>query len=126
MSLEGLRGSRKPFDPLIAGRRPHSGEAKTAKRLLRVMGETSPIAESVDAIDDPRVQDAYSLRCMPAVHGAAKMALDYCIRVLETEANSSTDNPLIFADAGKILSCGNFHGLSLLMRWILQRLPCHR
>ncbi len=110
MSLEGLRGSRKPFDPLIAATRPHSGEAKTAKNLLRVMGETSPIAES-HAIDDPRVQDAYSLRCMPAVHGAAKMSLEYCIRVLETEANSSTDNPLVFADAGKILSCGNFHGM---------------
>jgi histidine ammonia-lyase len=112
MSLEGLRGSRKPFDPLIAATRPHSGESKTAKNLLRVMGETSEIGEShLAETVDHRVQDAYSLRCMPAVHGAAKMALEYCIRVLETEANSSTDNPLVFADAGKILSCGNFHGM---------------
>ena len=74
------------------------------------MGETSEISES-HAINDPRVQDAYSLRCMPAVHGAVKMALCYVKQVLETEANSSTDNPLVFADAGKILSCGNFHGM---------------
>jgi histidine ammonia-lyase len=110
MSIEGLRGSRKPFDPLIAATRPHSGEAPTAKNLLRVMGESSEISES-HAQNDPRVQDAYSLRCMPAVHGAVKMAIKYATQVLETEANSSTDNPLVFADAGKILSCGNFHGM---------------
>lgn len=110
MSLEGLRGSRKPFDPLIAETRPHSGEAKTAKNLLRIMGDTSEIAES-HAIGDHRVQDAYSLRCMPAVHGAVKMGIEYAVKVLETEANSSTDNPLVFAEAGKILSCGNFHGM---------------
>lgn len=110
MSLEGLRGSRKPFDPLIAATRPHSGEAPTAKNLLKVMAEKSEISES-HAVNDPRVQDAYSLRCMPAVHGAAKMAVKYAIEVLQTEANASTDNPLVFAEAGKILSCGNFHGM---------------
>lgn len=110
MSLEGLRGSRRPFDPLIAATRPHGGEAPTARNLMRVMGETSEIAES-HAENDPRVQDAYSLRCMPAVHGAVKLSLRYAIQVLETEANSSTDNPLVFAEAGKILSCGNFHGM---------------
>lgn len=110
MSVEGLRGSRGPFDPLIAAVRPHSGEAPTARNLLRVMKESSGISDS-HAVNDPRVQDAYSLRCMPAVHGAAKMALKYAINVLETEANSSTDNPLVFADDGKILSCGNFHGM---------------
>jgi len=109
-SLEGLRGSRKPFDPLIAAARPHSGEAPTAKNILKVLGEKSEISES-HLVDDPRVQDAYSLRCMPAVHGAAKMAIQYAVKVLETEANSSTDNPLVFADDGKILSCGNFHGM---------------
>lgn len=111
-SLEGLRGSRRPFDPLIAATRPHMGEAPTAKNLLRVMGESSEIGDShLHETTDHRVQDAYSLRCMPAVHGAAKMAVDYCVRVLETEANSATDNPLVFAEAGKILSCGNFHGM---------------
>lgn len=110
LSLEGLRGSRKPFDPLIASTRPHQGEAPTARNLLKVMAEKSEISES-HAVNDPRVQDAYSLRCIPAVHGAAKMAIKYAITVLETEANSSTDNPLVFAEAGKILSCGNFHGM---------------
>lgn len=109
-SLEGLRGSRKPFDPLISAARPHPGEAPTARNLMKVMGESSEISTS-HAVNDPRVQDAYSLRCMPAVHGAAKMALQYSTKVLETEANSSTDNPLVFADSGKILSCGNFHGM---------------
>jgi histidine ammonia-lyase len=108
MSLEALRGSRTAFDPLISATRPHPGEAKTARNLLKLLGATSPIAES--HLDCNRVQDAYSLRCMPAVHGAAKDALRHGLSVLEIEANSSTDNPLVFADDGKILSCGNFHG----------------
>lgn len=108
MSLEALRGSRTAFDPLIFATRPHPGEAKTARNLLKLLGSTSTIAES--HADCARVQDAYSLRCMPAVHGAAKDALRYVINTLETEANSSTDNPLVFAKEGKILSCGNFHG----------------
>jgi histidine ammonia-lyase len=108
MTLEALRGSRKAFDPLIAATRPHPGEAKTARNLRKILGESSPIAASHAACH--KVQDAYSLRCMPAVHGAAKDALRYGVNVLETEANSSTDNPLVFADDGKILSCGNFHG----------------
>ena len=108
MSLEALRGSRSAFDPLIPAARPHAGEAKTARNLLKLLGSTSPIAES--HIDCNRVQDAYSLRCMPAVHGAAKDALKHGLSVLEVEANSSTDNPLVFSDEGKILSCGNFHG----------------
>jgi len=108
MSLEALRGSRSAFDPLIAATRPHPGEAKTARNMLRLLGETSEIAES--HLNCQRVQDAYSLRCIPAVHGAVKDALRYGLNVLETEANSSTDNPLVFAEEGKILSCGNFHG----------------
>lgn len=110
MSLEGLRGSRKAFDPLISAARPHPGEAKTARNLIKLMGASSEIGES-HAVGDHRVQDAYSLRCMPAVHGAAKDALRYVAKVLETEANSSTDNPLVFADDDKVLSCGNFHGM---------------
>jgi histidine ammonia-lyase len=110
MSLEGLRGSRKPFDPLISASRPHAGEGKTARNLLKLLGDKSEISES-HAVGDHRVQDAYSLRCMPAVHGATKDALRYVVKVLETEANSSTDNPLVFADENKVLSCGNFHGM---------------
>lgn len=113
MTLEAMQGSRSAFDPLITATRPHEGEMKTAKNLRTLLGETSPIAESHK--DCGRVQDAYSLRCMPAVHGAAKDAIRRGIQVLEVEANSSTDNPLVFAPSdnsgvGKILSCGNFHG----------------
>jgi histidine ammonia-lyase len=108
LSLEALRGSRKAFDPLIAATRPHPGEAKTARNMLRLLGETSEIAESHENCN--KVQDAYSLRCIPAVHGAAKDSLAYIWKVLETEANSSTDNPLVFAQENKVLSCGNFHG----------------
>lgn len=108
MSLEAMQGSRKAFDPLISAVRPHYGEAQTARNLMRLLGDTSPIAES--HINCTRVQDAYSLRCMPAVHGAAKSAIRRGVETLEIEANSSTDNPLVFHEEGKILSCGNFHG----------------
>ncbi len=108
MTLEALKGSRSAFDPLISATRPHPGEAKTARNILKLMGKTSTIAES--HLHCGRVQDAYSLRCMPAVHGAAKDSFRHVLQVLETEANSSTDNPLVFADDEKILSCGNFHG----------------
>lgn len=110
MSLEGLRGSRSPFDPLIAAVRPHAGEAPTARNLMKLMGATSEISKSHEE-NDPRVQDAYSLRCMPAVHGSVKMTLNYVQKILETESNSSTDNPLVFAENNKVLSCGNFHGM---------------
>ncbi len=113
MTVEAMQGSRSAFDPLNSMVRPHEGEMKTARNLNLILGTTSPIAEFHK--DCGRVQDAYSLRCMPAVHGAAKDALRRGIQVLEVEANSSTDNPLVFApgtpgSAGKILSCGNFHG----------------
>ncbi|MCB0366371.1 MAG: histidine ammonia-lyase [Bdellovibrionaceae bacterium] len=108
MSLEALQGSRKAFDPLIASERPHPGEAKTARNLLKLLGPTSQIGENHASCT--RVQDAYSLRCMPAVHGAAKDTLRNTCRTLEIEANSSTDNPLVFAEENKVLSCGNFHG----------------
>jgi len=108
LSLEALRGSRNAFDPLISATRPHPGEAMTAHNMRVLLGEKSPISES--HADCSKVQDAYSLRCMPAVHGAAKDSLRNSLRTLEIEANSSTDNPLVFSEEGKILSCGNFHG----------------
>ncbi len=108
MSLEALKGSRKAFDPLISETRAHPGEAKTARNMVKLMGETSGISES--HLTCGRVQDAYSLRCIPQVHGSVKDALQYGLRVLEVESNSSTDNPLVFPEAEKILSCGNFHG----------------
>ncbi|MEK6774635.1 MAG: histidine ammonia-lyase [Bdellovibrionota bacterium] len=108
MSLEGLKGSRSAFDPLISATRAHVGESMTAANLRKILSSTSEIADSHKECN--RVQDAYSLRCMPAVHGAAKDTFRYVLKILETEANSSTDNPLVFADDNKILSCGNFHG----------------
>lgn len=108
LSLEALRGSRKAFDPLIAPTRPHPGEAKTAANMRMILGENSEISESHSNCN--KVQDAYSLRCIPAVHGAAKDAFHNVVKTLEIEANSSTDNPLVFVDENKILSCGNFHG----------------
>jgi histidine ammonia-lyase len=81
----------------------------TSASRLRALLAGSEIRES-HRDNDPRVQDAYSLRCMPQVHGAARQALAYVRGVLEVEANSATDNPLIFADTGRILSGGNFHG----------------
>ena len=108
MSLEALRGSRKAFDPLIAPTRAHPGEAKTAANMRLILGEKSNISDSHENCN--KVQDAYSLRCIPAVHGAAKDAINGVVKTLEIEANSSTDNPLVFVDENKILSCGNFHG----------------
>jgi histidine ammonia-lyase len=109
LSLEALKGSRTAFDPLISGTRPHLGESKTATNLRKILGEQSEI--SLSHTSCARVQDAYSLRCMPAVHGATKDVWQHCKSVLEIEANSSTDNPLVFAEEDKILSCGNFHGM---------------
>lgn len=108
MTLEAMLGTRSAFDPLISATRAHPGEAVTARNLLKILGKTSPIAES--HANCSKVQDAYSLRCMPQVHGAAKDAFRTGLKTLEIEANSSTDNPLVFVEQDKILSCGNFHG----------------
>lgn len=115
MSLEGLRGTPDAFHPAISRARPHPGQLASAGRL-RALLEGSQIRES-HRHNDPRVQDAYAIRCMPQVHGAARNAFAYIRSVLETEANSATDNPLIFPDEpsddggmGLVLSGGNFHG----------------
>jgi histidine ammonia-lyase len=110
MSLEGLRGTPDAFHPALQRARPHPGQAASAERL-RALLAGSEIRES-HRHDDPRVQDAYALRCMPQVHGAARNAFGYIRSVLETEANSATDNPLIFPDeeGGLVVSGGNFHG----------------
>ncbi|HEX6308889.1 MAG TPA: histidine ammonia-lyase [Longimicrobiales bacterium] len=108
MSLEALRGTPDAFDAAIQRVRPQRGQQVSAARLRTLLAE-SPIRES-HRHGDPRVQDAYSLRCMPQVHGAARQALAFVREVLEIEANSATDNPLIFPEDGRILSGGNFHG----------------
>jgi histidine ammonia-lyase len=107
MTLEGLRGTPDAFREEAQVVRPHPGQGETAARL-RFLLRDSEIRES-HRHDDPRVQDSYSLRCMPQVHGAARDVLAYARRVLETEANSTTDNPLVLPETRVILSAGNFH-----------------
>jgi histidine ammonia-lyase len=106
MSLEALKGSVGPFDEALVQARPHSGALAAAAHLRALLAD-SAIAES--HVDCNEVQDAYSLRCMPQVHGAARDALHYVRGVLEVEINSATDNPLVLPD-GRIQSGGNFHG----------------
>ncbi len=107
MTLEGLKGTPEAFRAEAQAVRPHPGQGEAARRL-RVLLRDSEIRES-HRFGDPRVQDSYSLRCMPQVHGAAREVLAYAGRILETEANSTTDNPLVLPDAGTVVSAGNFH-----------------
>ncbi|HKG22048.1 MAG TPA: histidine ammonia-lyase, partial [Blastocatellia bacterium] len=115
MSLEALKGTPAAFDYRIHAVRPHPGQMHSARRLRELI-EESEIRESHRDHDmDPRVQDAYSLRCMPQVHGAVRDALAHARRVFEIEINSATDNPLIFAEAREVISGGNFHGEPLAL-----------
>ncbi len=107
MTLEGLLGSHKPFIPEIQDVRPHPGQRKVAEHL-RALLQGSEVVES--HANCSKVQDPYSLRCMPQVHGAARDALRFTRGALEIEANSATDNPLVFVEGEKIVSGGNFHG----------------
>ena len=107
LSLDALKGSPGPFAAEIQAVRPHPGQAASAARLTALLAG-SQIRES-HRTGDPRIQDAYSLRCMPQVHGAARDALGYVRQVLAIEINSATDNPLVFPETGAIVSGGNFH-----------------
>ena len=113
MSLEALKGTPTAFDPRIHAARPHPGQRAVAEHLCDLL-RGSEIRESHRA-DDPRVQDAYSLRCMPQVHGAVRGALDHVEEVLQIESMSATDNPLVFSDTDEVLSGGNFHGAPLAL-----------
>jgi histidine ammonia-lyase len=115
LSLDALRGSPAAFDERIAAARPYAGHAITARNLRR-LNEGSAIRESHRAAEkDKRVQDAYSLRCAPQVHGAVRDALAQVRATLAVELNSATDNPLVFAESGEVISGGNFHGQPLAM-----------
>ncbi len=107
VSLDAARGSDAAFDRRIVGARPHPGALQSAANL-RALLAGSAIRESHRGCG--RVQDNYALRCMPQVHGAARDAFAHARAVLEREMNSSTDNPLVFAGRGDIVSGGNFHG----------------
>jgi histidine ammonia-lyase len=111
MSLEALQGSLKPFDARIQAIRPHPGQITVAENVRRLLDDSEILEAHRDC---GKVQDPYCLRCVPQVHGAGRDALDYGRRVVETEINAVTDNPLVFDD-GDILSGGNFHGQPLAL-----------
>lgn len=115
LSLDALRGSPDAFDPRIAAARVHAGAAEVARNIAR-LNRGSEIRESHRSAEkDPRVQDPYSLRCAPQVHGAARDAMKQIRATVIIEMNSATDNPLVFAEEGAVISGGNFHGQPLAM-----------
>jgi histidine ammonia-lyase len=107
LTLDALQGTDVAFDPRIHAARPHPGQLASARNLKRLL-QGSALRESHRNCG--RVQDAYSLRCMPQVHGAVRDALAHAAQVVGVEMNAATDNPMVFADTGEILSGGNFHG----------------
>jgi histidine ammonia-lyase len=110
LSIDALQGSMRPFDPRIHAARPFSGQVTVAENLSRLLTD-SPINAS--HANCGRVQDAYSMRCVPQVHGAAREALAWVRKIITTEMNSATDNPMVFAESGEIVSGGNFHGATV-------------
>jgi histidine ammonia-lyase len=110
ISLEGFDGRKEPFNELIHYIRPHKGQIITAQRVNEFLEGSEIIAQ-----EKQHVQDPYSFRCIPQVHGASKDAIDYVKRVFKTEINSVTDNPNIFIESDQIISGGNFHGQPLAL-----------
>ncbi|MEE8409253.1 MAG: aromatic amino acid lyase, partial [Myxococcota bacterium] len=109
MTLDGLAGLPSAFDERIQAIRPHPGQGICAANLRRLTAESGITQGGAGA----KLQDPYSLRCMPQIHGATRDALAFARGVFEREINSATDNPLVFADSKEILSGGNFHGQPL-------------
>jgi histidine ammonia-lyase len=110
ISLEGFDGRIEPFNELIHMVRPHKGQIVTAQRFQELLEGSQIISQS-----KKHVQDPYSFRCIPQVHGASKDTIDYVKKVFKTEINSVTDNPNIFAEDDIIISGGNFHGQPLAL-----------
>jgi histidine ammonia-lyase len=106
MTVEATRSSLRPFDARIQAARPHPGQAACAANLRALLAGSEIMPSHADC---SKVQDAYSLRCMPQVHGTFRDALDHVQEVVEREINSATDNPLVFVETGEVLSGGNFH-----------------
>lgn len=111
MSLEASRGSATPFDERIHSARPHPGQRQTAANVRALLARSEILPSHADC---PKVQDPYSLRCVPQVHGASRDAARHAAEVVEIEINSATDNPLVFPN-GDIISGGNFHGQPLAL-----------
>ena len=110
ISLEGFDGRIEPFNELIHNVRPHKGQIETAQQLCELLAGSQIIAQAKQHVQDP-----YSFRCMPQVHGASKDTIDYVKSVFKTEINSVTDNPNIFVKEDEIISGGNFHGQPLAL-----------
>lgn len=110
LSLEGYDGRIEPFDERIHLARPHNGQLKTAANFREFLEGSEHIARAKQHVQDP-----YSFRCIPQVHGASKDTISHVTRVFETEFNSATDNPTVFADDDVIISAGNFHGQPLAL-----------
>jgi len=112
MSLEVLMGSRSEFDPIVHRVRPHPGQIMSAENMLKLTAGSEIIASHEGCA---RVQDAYTLRCSPQIHGASKDAIAHAKRVVAIEINSTTTNPLVFPDIDDIRLGGNFHGQPIAM-----------
>ena len=112
MSLEVLMGTNAEFDPRIHRARPHPGQIAAADNMFRITQDSAIMSSHKDC---GRIQDAYTLRCSPQVHGASRDAVRYVRRVVEIELDSSTSNPLIFPETGDFLLGGNFHGQPLAL-----------
>ena len=112
MSVEALMGSARPFDPRVHELRPHPGQAHSAANIVKIIAGSS-IEESHHEDFVHAVQDAYSLRCAPQVHGASRDTIEFARVVFEREGASVVDNPIVFPDSGDVVSAGNFHGQPL-------------
>jgi len=116
LSLEVLRGLSEAFDERLHKVRPHPGQIASARNLMKLLeGSRLVTSEHERALKGLHRQDPYSLRCVPQVMGAARDAVDYASKIVETEFNSATDNPLVFAEDQAVLSGGNFHGQPVAM-----------
>jgi histidine ammonia-lyase len=107
MTLEALRGSQVPFDERVQAVRPHPGQAASARNLRLLLQDSEVMVSHKDC---GKIQDSYTLRCIPQVHGAVREALTFARATLARELNSATDNPLVFPESGDVLPGGNFHG----------------
>ncbi len=112
LTVEAVMGSSRPFRPDVHALRPHPGQGRSARRIATLL-EGSEIGASHADDFHHAVQDAYSLRCAPQVHGAVADTLDHMASVLEIEIGSVVDNPIVFADTAEVISAGNFHGQPL-------------
>jgi histidine ammonia-lyase len=111
LSVEALRGTDAPFSQRISELRPHAGQRASAANLRRLLAGSPIVASHRES--EHAVQDAYSLRCAPQVHGACRDVISWVRQVVEVELASVTDNPVVFADTGDVVSTGNFHGQPL-------------